>query len=346
MPSINLPLTASGPSPETGEGATTIGLRGHLVPEMVSAHRRIRDIRSERGVEALTRGMGWTAYNARRLGEAREILLEMVGGGSHNFMGLAGALVPGGLRGIIVEAIRRRWFDVVVSTGANITHDLTMAFGAKHFQIEGQRSDPSLRAKGLCRIYDLYASDEGFVALEKGIGKILRGIPPGQYASYELLDRIGAELRDRGSILKAAHDNGVKVLVPALTDSILGFQVWMFSQFHDVRLDPFRDLEYIVNLQYDLRAKKAKTGAMILGGGVPKNYIFQSSLFAGKPFDYAIQITTDRPDSGGLSGATLEEAKSWGKVSRKARTCTVYCDTTIALPILVSSIGKHSTRHR
>jgi len=316
-------------------------LEGHLVPEMVSAHRRIRDIKSERGVEALTKGMGWTAYNARRLGEAREILLEMVGDGSHNFMGLAGALVPGGLRGIIVEVIRKRWFDVVVSTGANITHDLTMAFGARHFQIEGQRSDPSLRAKGLCRIYDLCASDKGFVALERGVGKILRGIPPGQYASYELLDRIGAGLRDRGSILKAAHENDVRILVPALTDSILGFQVWMFSQFHDVRLDPFRDLEYIVNLQFDLRAKKAKTGAMILGGGVPKNYILQSSLFAEKPLDYAIQITTDRPDSGGLSGATLEEAKSWGKVSRKARTCTVYCDATIALPILVSSIGKH-----
>jgi len=313
---------------------------GPLVPEMVSAHRRIRDIGSERGVEALTKRMGWTAYNARRLGEAREILLEMVGTGSHNFLGLAGALVPSGLRGIIVELIRNGWFDVVVSTGANVTHDLAMAFGAKHFQIEGQMSDASLRAKGLCRIYDVCASDKGFVALEKGVGRILRGIPPGQYASHELMDRIGAGLRDRGSILRAAHENNVRVLVPALTDSILGFQVWMFSQFHGVRFDPFRDLEYIVNLQFDLKAKKARTGAMILGGGVPKNYILQSSLFAGKPFDYAIQITTDRPDSGGLSGATLEEAKSWGKLSRKARTCTVYCDATIALPILVSSIRK------
>jgi deoxyhypusine synthase len=305
---------------------------------MVSAPPRIRDLKSTKGVGELTRRMRWTAYNARRLGEAREILLEMAAGGGFNFLGLAGALVPGGLRGIIVEMIRRGWFGVVVSTGANVTHDLAMAFGMRHYQIEGRRSDSSLRARGLCRIYDLYAPNRGFADLERGLGKILRRMPTGQYASHELLDRIGAELRDRDSFIRAAHEGGVRVLVPAITDSIVGFQVWMFSQFHNVRVDPFRDLDHIVNLQFDLKARKARTGALILGGGVPKNYILQSALFADKAFDYAVQITTDRPEFGGLSGATLEEAKSWGKVSRRARTCTVYCDATIALPVLVSSI--------
>ena len=305
---------------------------------MVRASRRIRDLKSAKGVEELAREMRWTAYNARRLGEAREILLEMVRKRGFNFLGLAGALVPAGLRGIIVEMIRKGWFDVIVSTGANITHDLSVTFGAKYFQIEEQKSDLALKARRLYRIYDLYTSNRGFIALEKGIGGMLKEMPTGRYASYELLDNIGAMIRDKGSILRAAHENNVKILVPALTDSILGFQVWMFSQFRDVRLDPFRDLDYIVNLQFDLKSRRKRTGTMILGGGVPKNYILQSSLFAGKPFDYAIQITTDRPEFGGLSGATLEEAKSWGKVAGRAKTCTVYCDATIALPILVSSI--------
>lgn len=311
-----------------------------MMSEMVPVSRRIQDLKSARSVEELARGMRWTAYNARMLGEAREILLEMARKRSFNFLGLAGALVPSGLRGIIVEMIRKRWFDVIVSTGANITHDLSITFGAKYFQIEGQKSDLALRARSLYRIYDLYTSNRGFVALEKGLEGILKEMPPGRYASYELLDDIGARIRDRGSILRAAYENNVKVLVPALTDSILGFQVWMFSQFHDVRLDPFRDLDYIINLQCDLKSKRTRTGTMILGGGVPKNYILQSSLFADKPFDYAIQITTDTPQFGGLSGATLEEAKSWGKVSRRAKICTVYCDATIALPILVSSMRK------
>jgi deoxyhypusine synthase len=163
-------------------------------------------------------------------------------------------------------------------------------------------------------------------------------MPAGQYGSHELMDEIGARVQDKGSILRAAHEANVKVLVPAFTDSILGLHVWMFSRFHSVKVDPFKDLDYILDLQFELKSRKAKTGAIILGGGVPKNFILQSSLFAGKPFDYAIQITTDRPEFGGLSGATLDEAKSWGKVSRNAKICTIYCDATIALPILVSSI--------
>jgi len=307
---------------------------------MVPTSRRVRDLKSARSVEELARGMRWTAYNARMLGEAREILLEMRGKGGLNFLGLAGALVPSGLRGIIVEMIRKGWFDVIVSTGANITHDLSAAFGAKYWQIDGRKSDLALRARGLNRIYDLYTSNSGFVALEKGLAGILKGMPPGRYASYELLEGIGARIRDGRSLLRAAFENDVKVLVPALTDSILGFQLWMFSQFHDVRLDPFKDLDYIINLQFDLKSRRTRTGALLLGGGVPKNYILQSSLFADKPLDYAIQITTDTPQFGGLSGATLEEAKSWGKVSGRAKTCTIYCDATIALPILVSSMRK------
>ncbi|MGQ9513909.1 MAG: deoxyhypusine synthase family protein [Thermoproteota archaeon] len=306
---------------------------------MAASDLSIRELKVTRNVEELAKGMRWTAFNARRIGEAREILSEMVrSNGSFNFLGLAGALVPSGLRNIIADMVRRKWISVIVSSGANITHDLSIAFGARHFQLRDREDDSSLRKRGLCRIYDLYTTNKGFVVLERRIRSLLKRIPEGQYGSHELLDMIGARVKDKGSILRAAHEANVKVLVPAFTDSILGLQVWMFSRFRKVKLDPFKDLDYILDLQFELRSRKKKTGAIILGGGVPKNFILQSSLFADKPLDYAIQITTDRPEFGGLSGATLDEAISWGKISRKAKICTVYCDATIALPILVSSV--------
>ncbi|MBO3802592.1 MAG: deoxyhypusine synthase family protein [Candidatus Brockarchaeota archaeon] len=314
-----------------------LGRRVELPKAASSA--RIREVEAARSVEELVKSMRWTAFNARKMGEAREVLSEMVKpNGSFNFLGLAGALVPAGLRKILVEMVRRKWVSVIVSSGANVTHDLSMAFGARHFQIKGRVSDYALRKRGLCRIYDFYTTNEGFVELERRIGRLLREIPAGQYGSHELLGEIGARLRDEGSILRAAHEANVKVLVPAFTDSILGLHVWMFSRFHGVKVDPFKDLDYILDLQFELRSRRAKTGAIILGGGVPKNFILQSSLFAEKPLDYALQITTDRPEFGGLSGATLEEAVSWGKISRNAKACTVYCDATIALPVLFSSM--------
>jgi deoxyhypusine synthase len=87
-----------------------------------------------------------------------------------------------------------------------------------------------------------------------------------------------------------------------------------------------------------LRKEGKKTGTFFLGGGVPKNFIMQSALTADKPLDYVIQIVTDRPEIGGLSGATPDEAKSWKKVREKARVCTVNCDISIVLPIIISSI--------
>jgi len=96
---------------------------------------------------------------------------------------------------------------------------------------------------------------------------------------------------------------------------------------------------------YELRAAGKKTGVIILGGGVPKNYAIQSVLIPGKPHDYAVQITTDSPYFGGLSGATLEEGISWGKIKPSAKTSTVYCDCTIAFPLIVSAL-KESLKNR
>ena len=174
--------------------------------------------------------------------------------------------------------------------------------------------------------------------MEKKLFQILKDFDEGNYGSHELLDKIGHKIDDSDSIVGNASINGVPLIIPAFTDSIMGLNIWSLSKIRNIRIDPFKDLDFLINKQFDLRKSYKRTGVIILGGGVPKNFIFQSALTADKPFDYVVQIVTDRPEFGGLSGATINEAKTWKKVNQKARISTVNCDISIALPLLISSI--------
>jgi deoxyhypusine synthase len=126
----------------------------------------------------------------------------------------------------------------------------------------------------------------------------------------------------------------VPVFVPAFTDSILGMQAFFYSQTHPLEIDVLSDLGRIIDISHGADV----SGALIIGGGVPKNFILQSKLVAPKGFSFSVQITTDRPEPGGLSGATLDEAISWGKVEGDSESVTVYGDATILLPLIVAAV--------
>jgi deoxyhypusine synthase len=291
-------------------------------------------------VDELVEQLKSTAFNARRLGEAVDILEEMIGDRKCiKFLGLSGALIPAGMRSCITEMIKNKWVDVIVSTGANITHDIAQTFGEKYIHCDPSKvNDLELRRKGFDRIYDIISPAQTMITMEKNVQKILKNIEEGEYSTFELLNKIGRRIKDKNSIVRTAYENDVKIIIPAFVDCILGMQVWMYSQDHNLKINEMKDLEYLINLNFDLKEQKKSTGALILGGGVPKNFILQSVLIPNKPHKYVIQITVDRAEYGGLSGATLEEAKSWGKVDGKSRLCVVYCDVTIALPIIISAL--------
>lgn len=294
----------------------------------------------EQSVDELVKQLKLTSLNARRLGEAVDILEEMIKDKNCvKFLGLSGALVPAGMSSCVTEMMKNRWVDIIVSTGANITHDLEMAMGCKFHPCKPEEIDDSkLRKKGFARIYDVY-SDIGtsLADVEKDAQRILKDIPEGSYATYELMNEIGKRFK-KNSIVRTAFENDVKIIVPAFFDSFLGFQLWMRSQDHKIFVDEKKDLDYLINLHYRLKEQKKRSGALILGGGVPKNFILQAVLIPETPHKYVVQITTDTPQYGGLSGATLEESISWGKTDKKSKLCTVYCDVTIALPIIVSAL--------
>jgi deoxyhypusine synthase len=238
-----------------------------------------------------------------------------------------------------MEMVKNKWVDIIVSTGANITHDLAIALGGEEYiQCEpSEVDDKKMREQGISRIYDIISPDKTSIDFEKEIQKILKTIDEGTYSTYELLEKIGKSM-NKNSIAHLAALKGVKIIVPAFFDSILGMQVWMHTQERKITVNERKDLDFLINLNYELKEQKKSTGALILGGGVPKNFILQSVIIPDKPHKYVVQITTDVPQYGGLSGASLEEAISWGKAESKSKLCSVYCDATIALPIIVSAL--------
>ncbi|MEM2908002.1 MAG: deoxyhypusine synthase [Candidatus Hadarchaeales archaeon] len=282
-------------------------------------------------------------FSAGRLAEAVDIYLEMLDSDATVFLGISGALVAGGLRRVLREAIVQDLVDVIVTTGANVVHDLLEAFGGHHLRGELFFDDAKLRERGISRVYDAYLEQEAFELFEDNIQPLLLEVTQRErrMSSAKLLREIGLRLRDDDSFIKAAARKGVPVFAPALIDSVFGLQAWLFSQDHELVLDGLLDVKEMFEIAHNAE----NSGAVILGGGVPKNFILQSKLMAPTPFKYAIQITMDRPEHGGLSGAALEEAKSWGKVAPNARLVTVIGDVTVVFPVLIAGVlGRRSTK--
>lgn len=277
-------------------------------------------------------------FGGGKIAEAVDIYTEMLENKCIIFLGVAGALVPAGLGKIIADLVKDGMVHVIVSTGANITHDLIEAFGGSHLkELNIKEKDAALREKGIDRIYDAFIEDESFILFEENMRRILENVE-GVMSVSEFLWLLGSKLKSSDSFVKQAYEHDVPVFAPGITDSILGLHTFLYSQEHKIQLDHVKDIGTMV----ELTSGNSKKGAIFLGGGTPKNYIFQAMLLSDHAFEYAVQITTDRPEYGGLSGATLEEAISWGKVAKDSRLCTVYCDCTIAFPLIVAGVRSHS----
>lgn len=282
-------------------------------------------------VEALVDGMVHCGFGARRLANACRIYGDMLSGEYTKFFALSGAMVPAGMRNIVSDLIRRGHINVLVTTGANLVHDIVESFGF-HCIGSPEADDAALRAEGVSRIYDVFLRDEDFIHFEEVMQSILPDTPR-PISGAELMKHLGSQISDSSSILRSASDLGVPVFCPALSDSMIGLQAWLHSQSKRIIVDAFADIKEIVDICYESH----ESGIVIIGGGVPKNFALQSMLVTPKSFDLAIQLTTDTPENGGLSGATLSEAISWGKLSANARYVTVYGDATITFPIMVAA---------
>lgn len=285
------------------------------------------------------------SIQARRLGACADVLGKMLADPDRPtiFLGLAGPLIAAGLRKTIRDMIAFGLVDVVVSTGAILYQDIYQARGYRHYRGSPNADDKKLRELYIDRIYDTYVDEEKFWETDCWIGQFADTLPAGNYSSRAFLEKLGHELSDENSILATAVRRGVPVFSPAINDSSIG--IGLTEHYHrcirdkkaGVHIDSIRD-------NYELTqvvVKSPKTAAIYVAGGVPKNYINDSVVMGyifGKETGghaYAFQITTDVPHWGGLSGSTLEEATSWGKVNQKASTAMAFIEPSVALPLLV-----------
>lgn len=268
-----------------------------------------------------------------RFGRAVRILREMFHSNQYmNFISLAGPIIPGGLRNIIKDLVDERLLSGIVTTGANVTHDMLEALGHRHLAGSEISDDAKLKRQGLSRIYDLLVRQKAIEDLEKATHRMLSRIPESKrrnIASYELLWEFGKQLRDRNSLLRTAERRRTPIFCPGIFDSMLGMHLWTYSRLNVLFINPFRDFTRLVDMTYE----RKKVGAVILGGGMPKHHLLIANSYRGG-LDAAIQVTLDRPEGGGTSGAPLEEAISWGKIKSPKKLVTIVGDAMVIFPLL------------
>ena len=300
------------------------------------------DIKEGRGVLELIEQMGKSGVlGAGRMYRATKLLAETLDDDDTVvFLSVAGPLVPGGLRKVIRDMIENDMVDVLITSGANITHDLLEAFGGRHhYGMTGD--DETLCQQGMGRIGDLYTKSEDFEVFEKEITKIMSDIvkKENNLSIRKFLTEIGSKLSDDESILKTAARKGVPIYAPGLIDSMLGLQLWMFTQDNELYLDASGDMSELSDIVYGSK----KVATVILGGGLPKHYALASNLLTGG-VDAAIQVTMDRSETGSLGGAPLEEAKSWAKAKAGSNLVTVIGDATIIFPLMLAGAMEMNKR--
>ena len=291
-------------------------------------------LQDKMSVLELIEEMGKTGVlGAGRLNHATQLFSQMIKDEETTvFLSLAGPLVPGGLRKIIRDLIQREEIEVLITSGANITHDLLESFGGHHYRnISGD--DEKLCQMGVGRIGDIYTKSEDFMVFEEKILDIISQIAEekNNLTITEFLAEIGDRIDDKESILKTAADKGIPIYAPGIVDSMLGLQLWMYTQENELILDAVGDMHTLSDIVYN--SKKVST--VMLGGGLPKHYALASNLLKGG-VDSGIQVTMDRGETGSLSGAPLEEAKSWAKAKCGSNLVTVIGDATIIFPLIVA----------
>ena len=271
---------------------------------------------------------------AGRVGRACNILTDMIQDEDMKvFMSLGGPLIPGGMRNIVSQMIENHHVDLIVSSGANITHDLVEAFGGSHYRHEG-RDDEELNEDGIGRIADINVGSDDFTIFETEIVKIFEKISSerNHISIQELLYEIGLMVDDENSFVAAAAKNNVPIFAPGLIDSMMGLQLWIFNQDHDFVVDAVADMHYLSDIVFEAE----RVGAILLGGGLTKHYTLASNVIKGG-LDAAIQITMDRPEAGSLGGAPLEEAKSWAKARCGSSLASVVGDVTVIFPLIYAA---------
>jgi deoxyhypusine synthase len=316
----------------------------YLDKHRIVEHIDIKKINTIEIVDA----MGKMAFQGRNLYRAANIFERMLNDKNCSvFLTLAGSLFSAGLKNVVVDMIKCNMVDAIVSTGAIIVdQDFLEALGFKHYQGTQWVDDNELRDLMIDRIYDTYIDEDELRACDMTVAEIANSLEPRPYSSREFIEEMGKWLvlnnKGHDSVIRIAYEKGVPIFVPAFSDCSAGFGL-IHHQFHSsgptVSLDSAKDFLELTKIKMNSK----ESGIFMIGGGTPKNFT-QDVVVACEVLEqptnmhkYAVQITVADERDGGLSGSTLKEASSWGKVETTYEQM-VFSEATIAMPLITSYV--------
>jgi deoxyhypusine synthase len=295
-------------------------------------------IRNDTPVEKIFEQMSKSGgFESRNLAESLDILTAMIKDDDcQKFLSLVGAIISTGLRGIVKDMIKNKWFNVVITTCGALDHDI-----ARHFSNYNEGSftldDAKLADQNIHRLGNVLVPMQSYGPLieEKMQSFLEEEYDKGtrEMSTEDICKMIGSHLGE-DSFLYWASKNDIKVIVPGIVDGAVGSQIWMFTQKHaDFKLNITKDADTLSGIIF----KAKKSGALMLGGGISKHHTLWWNQYR-EGLDYAVYITTAQEFDGSLSGALVREAISWGKVAQNAKQTTIHAEITTVLPFLYSAL--------
>lgn len=281
-------------------------------------------------------------FQGNKIAEAVNILERMIRDKkSLNFLSFPACLVATGIRGVFKEIVKRKWFDLVITTCGTLDHDLARSWG-DYYRGSFGLNDEAVKKKGFSRLGNVLVPDKVYAKqVEKNVQRFLSDIyeEKKELATYELVWEFGKRLDCKDSIIYWATKNKIPVIVPGITDGMIGYQLWMFSQHKDFKINVLKDEQLLNDRVWDAE----KTGALIVGGGISKHHTIWWNQFKGG-LDYAVYLTTAIEEDGSLSGARPREAVSWGQIKENAEKVFVFGEASSILPLMVSALAERLQR--
>lgn len=299
--------------------------------------KKVKDFFWKEGmsIEELVDSFGYLGYQAVELNEATNVILKMKRSGAKIFLTFTSNMVTSGLRGFFAQLCKLKIPNILVTTSGAIEEDIIKSLGDDFEIINFNADDVALHERGEQRVGNLLIHTSSYMKFEDKMREYLEKVyrKKKRISSSEFIYEIGMMIKDENSILYQAARKNIPIYCPGIADSSFGFQLYMFQQGHeDFIVDTILDMRRITeDLSFD-----EKKGLISLGGSISKHYAVFSALLSGG-FDYAVYLTTSHPTSGSMSGATTQEAKSWGKIKDDGEAATVNGDVCITFPLIMTS---------
>ncbi|MGQ0771585.1 MAG: deoxyhypusine synthase [Nitrososphaerota archaeon] len=306
----------------------------------MEGNRAVKDISIKSGddIQSIFNQMSTSGgFESRNLADGLEILSTMINDKDClRFLSFVAAITSTGLRGIIVDMLKKKMFDVVITTCGALDHDIARYF-SNYLEGSFTLDDADLLEKNIHRLGNVLVPMDSYgPIIEEKMQMFLEAAYKSgkrEMSTADITRMIGENLGE-GSFLYWAYKNNIPIIVPGIVDGAVGSQIWLFTQKHrDFKLNVVADSELLSSLVF----KAKKSGSLMLGGGISKHHTLWWNQYRDG-LDYAVYITTAQEFDGSLSGALVREAISWGKVTQNAKQTTIHAEITTILPFLYSAL--------